>query len=358
MELAETTFWRTDSVATLAAPVPEPRRGESEVDRIWTQLATILQEFKSAAGQVAKELTTKTGITEESAQRAREVFEDCMGQVGQAIAEEANVSDETREIIGERLFEEFLPYLSLTETAQRFFTKPRGYAGDFYTIEMIYNNEVGGHNDFGVLVDNLFRNMPPAKAVRNRRELLADEIHECVRTNSGANVMSIACGPARELIDVYEQLDDPSLLKSTLVDLDEQAIDYVGDQVAGSAYEKHMAFHQQNIVYLATGRRQIDIEPQDLIYSIGLIDYFTDRHVVRLMDYAYDQLKPGGKVILGNFHTTNLHKPSMDYILDWKLIHRNEEDMNRLFRQSKFNKPCTEIKFEAEGINMFATCTK
>lgn len=44
----------------------------------------------------------------------------------------------------------------------------------------------------------------------------------------------------------------------------------------------------------------------------------------------------------------------MDHLLDWKLIHRTEDDMNRLFEASKFGRPCDEIRFEAERINLFA----
>src|SRR6185369_11594616 len=42
------------------------------------------------------------------------------------------------------------------------------------------------------------------------------------------------------------------------------------------------------------------------------------------------------------------------HLLDWKLIHRTEDDMNRLFQASKFGRPCDEIRFEAECVNLLA----
>ena len=48
----------------------------------------------------------------------------------------------------------------------------------------------------------------------------------------------------------------------------------------------------------------------------------------------------------------------MDYVLEWKLIHRTEEDMNRLFLSSAFRRPCTRIQFEEGGVNLFAECVK
>ena len=89
--------------------------------------------------------------------------------------------------------------------------------------------------------------------------------------------------------------------------------------------------------------------PQDLVYSIGLIDYFDDRMVIKMLDFIYDVLAPGGRVILGNFHPSNQTRALMDYLLEWRLIHRTEADMDRLFAASKFKSPSTNIRFEASG---------
>jgi extracellular factor (EF) 3-hydroxypalmitic acid methyl ester biosynthesis protein len=75
--------------------------------------------------------------------------------------------------------------------------------------------------------------------------------------------------------------------------------------------------------------------------------------VIRLLDAIHDRLRPGGRVIVGNIHPDNPSRAVMDHVLDWKLIHRSEDDMNRLFEASKSGR-CDEIRFEAERINLFA----
>ena len=40
--------------------------------------------------------------------------------------------------------------------------------------------------------------------------------------------------------------------------------------------------------------------------------------------------------------------------INGELIHRDEADMNRLFETSKFGRPCTNIRFEQQGVNLFA----
>ena len=49
---------------------------------------------------------------------------------------------------------------------------------------------------------------------------------------------------------------------------------------------------------------------------MGLIDYSKDWFVIALLDYIYELLRSGGKVILGNFHTKNPAKAFMDHVLE------------------------------------------
>jgi extracellular factor (EF) 3-hydroxypalmitic acid methyl ester biosynthesis protein len=113
-----------------------------------------------------------------------------------------------------------------------------------------------------------------------------------------------------------------------------------------------------NLVYLALGRQKLELNDQDLIYSIGLIDCFNDKFVVKLLNWIHGRLRPGGTVILGTFHPNNYSKEMMDYVLEWRLIHRSEEDMHRLFTCSAFGRLCTRIQFEGEGISLVSECVK
>ena len=212
----------------------------------------------------------------------------------------------------------------------------------------------------GPLLDRCFLNQEAAQAVRNRRGLLAEHIQTALKDSDGqtARITSLACGPAAEIFDVFETLDDPTRLRATLIDIDLQALAFVSDKCDQHQLRRQMDLVNGNLVYLATGRQQLKLDHQDLVYSIGLIDYFSDKFVITLLNYVYSLLRPGGKVVLGNFHPKNPNKAMMDYILDWKLIHRSEADMNRLFESSSFARPCTDIRFEQAGVNLFAECVR
>lgn len=265
-------------------------------------------------------------------------------------------NEETYEALGAHIQRELLPYILLTENGERWYAKPRGYAGDFLSIEWIYRNQAGGSGRIGPLLDRCFLDLPAATAVRNRRGLLREEIEKTIaaRQSATARVLSLACGPARELFDVYETLEDPAILAATCADMDLQALAFVADLRDARKLKRTMHLVNANLVHVAMGRAKLELPPQDLAYSIGLIDYFEDPFVIHLLNAIHDRLRPGGRVILGNFHPDNPTRAVMVHLLDWKLIHRSEDDMNRLFKASKFGRPCDEIRFEAERINLFA----
>jgi hypothetical protein len=238
---------------------------------------------------------------------------------------------------------ELLPYLLLTGTAARFFSKPRGYAGDCETIALVYANAPSGSGRIGPLIDACFLERPGPKAVRNRRGLVAREILATLEENVGQTpIASLACGPAAETFDVFETLRDKSRLLFTAIDIDREALEIVSGRARVEGYSEQVTCHQANLVYLSTGRQRIELAPQALVYSVGLIDYFNDHFVIELLDWIHDQLKVDGRVLLGNFHPRHADRHFMDQILEWKLIHRDEADMNRLFMASKFARPCSK----------------
>ena len=251
--------------------------------------------------------------------------------------------------LGAQVQTRFLPLLRRSATGHRWHSKPRGYAGDYLTIAKMYDDVAEGEDPVSRLLDRCFLAVPASRAVQHRRSLLADEIRaDTTKLGGPLRVASFACGPARELFEL-----DAQPLIATLVDIDSEALAYC--TARRGALE--VALVEANLIHVALGRTELALSGQDLVYSIGLIDYLKDGLVVKLLDYIHSTLRPGGRVILGNFHTRNATKAFMDYVLDWRLIHRSEADMRRLFAASKFG-VCTRINYEPLRINMFCEGTR
>lgn len=253
---------------------------------------------------------------------------------------------------------ELLPYLLLSRWGERAYHKPRGYAGDYLTIQWVYENNPQGIGRVGPVFDRFLMNMPASIAVRNRRAVLSREIRRVMGEKDGpVGIASLACGPAAEIFDLFDAMETPNHLRVTLVDADFHALAYVADQRDRRGLQKQIALNGTNLIHAATGRTVLGIPPQDLIYSIGLIDYFGDALVIKLLNLIHSLLKPGGKVILGNFHPRNPTRPIMDSLLDWPLIYRTEADLTRLFAASSF-KATPAYLYEEQQINLFGSCIK
>jgi hypothetical protein len=330
-------------------------------DDRWRRIGKTMDDFKQLMQKADEQALKNNGVIPEAlVNELPERFMVLVLTLNAEIGDESAEHDHIKDEIGARVQREFLPFLLLTQTGERMYAKPRGYAGDFLTIDWIYRNQPGGVGRIGPLLDRAILGAPAVQAVKNRRRLLAGEIMQTLEKsdNGPVRVTSLACGPGQEIFDVMDRLDDPLQLHATLIDIDLQALAYVADKLSKHKSKRRMDLIHGNLVYLATGRQSLALNNQDLVYSIGLIDYFNDKFVVALLDYIYGLVAPGGKVILGNFHKSNPCKAFSDHVLDWKLNHRDEADMNRLYSASRFGRGFTNIRFEEEGVNMFAECRK
>lgn len=341
----------------------ELHRAEPPGDRyapVWQPLQDALKDLKSRLTAAEAEAGKEDHVAADAAAEIEQRFGRFALLMNDRIGERSGLDEHVRDELGGRIRLEFLPYLLLTSSAERMYRKPRGYAGDFLCIEEIYRNRGHGKGCLGPLIDRCFLNLPGARAVRNRRGLLVEEIRRTYQAvgDGITRFTSLACGPAEEVFDVLAEPDLATHLQATLIDIDKKALGFVEKRARQRGVLDRLTLAQANLIYLAVGRHRLELPPQHLVYSVGLIDYFNDASVAKLIDYAHALLCPGGRLILGNFHPDNSSRAMMEYVLRWKLIHRTEDDMHRLFAASKFRRPCTRISFEPEGVNMFAECVK
>lgn len=368
-KLAEDSGFATRFLRALATLIAERlRRTTSEVRRSeWTAKpppagATVgdsggvlqrIAEFKTLVAAADKDAIEDAGrISDENALQVRKAFD----------ALEIATGPKGGEIVsgvGEALKAELLPFVQLTEAGNRYYAKPRGYAGDYQTLEMIYRNTPAGTGRVGRLLDSCMLNLGVAKAIRNRRHLLAAEIlTSFVAASKEFHVASLGCGPVREIFDVFERADDRGRLHVSCIDIDREALTYVEARAREQGVADRIRPLHANLIYLATGKQELDLAPQDLIYSAGLIDSFSDDLAITLINWMHDKLRPGGRVLLANVHPRNPSRGLMDHVLDWRLTHRDEGQMSALFQKSKFAQPCARIVFEQEGVILLAECRK
>ena len=252
-------------------------------------------------------------------------------------------------------------FISSSPFMKRTNVKPRGYAGDFEMMRMIYDNNYEGDSTFGMIMHKHPVEHPAAQAVRTRRKLIANSFKEI--DNSGMwksekdlSILSVACGPAFELNDIIQNSSNYTKYKFSLLDQDEKALDAARstvDQLEKDLSQKFKVHYLNESVRTMLTNKQISQKwgKFHFIYSMGLFDYLTPPAARVVIKKLFQLLHPGGEMIIGNFHVSNQSKHYMEYWLDWVLYYRTEEDLHALLGAESSAK-CSTF-FENTGSQMF-----
>lgn len=334
--------------------------GQAGSDRIPQRLLDAVDEFKEGMRQLDRALLRTPEVTPIHQAQTKELCDAIKFQLTEGLKEVEDPAK--RDGVGSYVFRETFPYFMLSRMIDRSFSKPRGYAGDYYTIELIHLLQPQGDRRLGPLIDREYLLSPPCQAVRNRRWLMRDCLQEFygqrVKPIEKYLITSLACGAGREMFDFMGQASDSETIFSSLLDIDIEALTYSSHLAAEAGLQGQVLFAKENVLHLAMGRGKTRLPPQNVIYSIGLADYLKDEVVTRMINWMYDTLKPGGYAVVGNFSDSNPDHDFMDHILDWRLYHRSVDDMKRIFAASRFGNAVTDVRCEPAGINLMAVCQK
>ena len=327
----------------------------------WREINRELEEFKANMFDVAYRLQQEAGpeISPELHHRGAIVLDEFLFKVREfgAFIE----TTESADLMWGYVFKEVFPYLMRSRFAERAYYKPKGYAGDFFMIELIYRQQPDGDGKLGKLIDHWALQQIPPRAVRGRRSLLRNLLDQLCRERLNQSepirIMNLACGPSRELFDLVAECDYSEKINALCIDIDPEALQYANQEVNRSDHKASVRFMNENVIKWAIGRVKHDFGPQDIIYSSGLCDYLDDRLTLALIKRCFDHLNPGGALIIGNFSRSNPDRLFMDHLLYWRLIYRDNRDLQTLFDRSPFGKNL-EIIAEEEGVNLFAVARR
>lgn len=245
--------------------------------------------------------------------------------------------------------------------ADRVFNKPLGYAGDYEMMNLIYKQENVGKSLFARCLHRYYIDEPAAQAVRNRADYLIGVITKALNQaqhDRPYRILSVACGPAMEWQKLLPQLS--GLSGEVIVDLldqDEQALLSTQNHLRHLKIKHPVAVEFQFIRKAIKNiiARGMDFKEYDLIYSAGLFDYLSDPVALMAANQLFKSLRPGGKLVIGNFNISNPSRGVMEYALDWELIHRSEQDLLNLFKDTGGRQT---IEKETLDINLFCVITK
>lgn len=241
----------------------------------------------------------------------------------------------------------------------RSFVKPRGYAGDYEMMNLIYRNQAEGASLYAKCLHRYFIDHPAAKAVRNRVGYILGHLNKLVTRKTSIKIMSMASGPAYELEAWLGSLPQeyPVQIEIHLFDHDIESLQHAQNKLSAASRSRRLRArihcrqnHVRNVIH-----KGFPVQNVDFAYSLGLFDYLADKVCFAVAKRMQNVLSPGGKMVLGNFGSYNPSQKMMEFVLSWNLIHRSPSKMKKLF--SSLGNDIV-IDKEEEGINLFAVITK
>jgi extracellular factor (EF) 3-hydroxypalmitic acid methyl ester biosynthesis protein len=244
--------------------------------------------------------------------------------------------------------------------------KPRGYSGDSEMMRMVYFNNYQGNSTFEKLMHKYPLEQPGAQSVRNRRKIILEALNKFknmihISPQRKIKILSVASGPAIEIEDILAFPENFDKYHFTLLDQDRLALNEAADLIHGIEKKSDAKVQVDYVAasvrsMIANKRFKRELGTFHFIYSMGLFDYLTQRVGNAVLKSLYQLLKPGGKIIIGNFHESNQSRCFLDYWLDWHLIHRTEAEFLDLLKDISAVE--TSVFFENTGNQMFLQIVK
>lgn len=289
-------------------------------------------------------------------------------QLFQDFEEQAALIGEDERITHMRYAQDDLhPLVMRAPFVHRAYNKPLGYAGDYEMVNMMLREPREGPTIYAQLINALYLQAGPAQAHRNRIEILVDWLQQQIAASHEKSpsarpcILNVGCGPAVELQRILGQNNSLEDCDITLLDFNRKTLDYAEDELSGvirtSGLRPNIEFvHESVHGLLRRASRHTDEEEggYDIIYCAGLFDYLSDKVCARLLKLFYQWCNTNGQILVTNVHFGNPSRYTMEHLLEWYLIYRNESGMEKL--GSPF--PNHRVFGDETGINVFLDIVK
>ncbi len=232
------------------------------------------------------------------------------------------------------------PFLMASPFMHRITAKPLGYAGDYEMVNMILRDSCEGGSLFAKLLNVFILAAPPAEAHRNRVKYLVKRLTEetcrMMSQRRVCRIYNLGCGPAGEIQHFIAHHEFSDWASFTLLDADDETLAYTGGLL-----EKIKRKHQRRTpvrlikksvhnLLRPSGKSTKPDDQYDFIYSAGLFDYLNDRAGRTVIEIAYEQLAPGGLLLITNVEALNPIRNIMEHFYEWYLIYRSGVQLGAL----------------------------
>lgn len=258
------------------------------------------------------------------------------------------------------------PFLLLSPFVKRAYLKPLGIPGDYEMMNMLYGDHDQGETLFARLINRYSCRVTAARAVTGRVPYMLQKfnrtIERVLKERAAVSIMSVGCGPAKEIQELIRTNPMSDRCRVTLIDTEPEALRYCHVKIDDP---KKATRNRMKFCCLNQSVRQLILNPsyllgmmgeQDLIYAIGLFDYLPSHIAKRLVQSLYRSLSEGGELIVGNLDTFNDARYYMEYVAEWYVLYRMPEELVCLVEEIPSSR--VSVETNTEGTQLYLVIEK
>ncbi len=241
---------------------------------------------------------------------------------------------------------------------------PRGYPGDFETIEYLINSVNQASDDtITHFVEKYALGCMAAQQHRNKVAYQAEQILETIfhslqddigNPRTKPKILIIACGSSpdvRSILPILEKHDFSLVLN----DADSDALEFSAARLHSIADK--CIFVKGNILKINSRIRELG--PFNLIVAGGLCDYLVDRQVSFLVEkVALKALDEDGTLFLTNIAKGNPFREWIEYFADWQLYERTEAQLSKILCCGDLTEQSIQVFRDKTGLTLLAKVKK
>ncbi len=307
---------------------------EDEINQQWVNyIDNATNQFIKQFFEVEELLNEKDIAAETVYARLRRVFNEF---IDRAELFETGISNkELIEKCRKRFHQKTNPIFLKSYSFTRTRVWPKGYHGDYKTLEGIYKNTPLS-DGIGYYMDLYALNLTLARGVQNRLRILTDILSQELEKRQNPKILNIACGSCRELMELLPLIKN-SKARITCIDTDEDALSFAYNRLSSASnITNHIDFRYYNALrFFDYEILERDFSKQDIIYSVGLFDYLQTDTLVKILRNLYNHLNPKGTLIAA-FKDVRQYRPQpYHWFMDWTgFLQRKEEDFLEILKEA------------------------
>lgn len=227
---------------------------------------------------------------------------------------------------------------------------PRGYPGDFETIEWLCRAENRAEpGTFAHALERYALTSSIAQQHRNKVVFQAACILQALEEHAPARILSIACGSSPDIRSILGHVKPGA--EFVLCDSDRDALTFSAQRLGALADRCGFVHGMVPRVLRQVGDRG----PYHLIFAGGLFDYLPDRLVALTLRTAWRSLlAPGGRIVFTNIARGNPFRLWLEYLAEWRLIERSDDDIERICGEAGIASPVT-LQRDSTGLATLGT---